>query len=126
MRYLVTLIGLCLLSACAQPGGNTGDSAAHEQATKQLHDVWVAPTEKVAIIGGVVIYTMADHSVCEGTEIQDGDESSGTFTVANVVYIAGTGPGDPGCASLNQVLTYTKTATALTLCDPSSVCTTYN
>ena len=111
---------LALLHACSSGGGSDDD--------KDLFSLW---TEKGG--GSVLNLTGGDFNALIGLQLITvgmevcnceltitGNQSSGTYTVANCTYQPPTGGGvDPGCNAFNDTGSFTKSSDTLTLM-PSS------
>lgn len=127
LRLLGCLMFL-VLAACAK--GGSGDSGGG--ATKDLFDIWTRDDLALTLdlrsgtFGAFTMtWTLSDGSHCTSTINVSGSQSSGSYSVSGSVYSGG-GSGDPGCSSLDDTGTYSKTATILTICSSTNGCGTYH
>lgn len=124
MRIVSMLICLILVG-CAK-GGDTPAAT-----NKSLWSRWTRTDNSFYLdltggsLGTNLSYNVvfANGAICSCNLQATGTEASGNYTLSGCAYVSG-GSGNPGCASLNETGTFTKSASALQIC--SSSCRDYN
>lgn len=120
MMFLGTMMVL-MASGC---GGKGGDSpAALACGSKALASVWTYSGSTISLVGltlnqpGVLGIQTAGGEMCSMDILFSGDDCSGVLSIQNSTYTGG-GAGDPGCATMNGISTYSKSDSGLNICDP--------
>lgn len=123
------VVGLAL-SAC---GGSGGTDSAASSANKNLFSSWAEDGTSFVLdmshgYFGTFSFTylITGGAICDCILSLGGTQSSGNAAMSGCTYRNGTGGGsDPGCISLNASYTYTKPASALSVCT-GGTCYTYH
>lgn len=132
MLRLTLVLSVCALIAGCSGGGSSGGSSSAK--TYSLFNFWLADDNSLlftlkggsyngaSFIGALAVVGSGETCTCSISA--SGDDSSGNFTTSNCSYSSG-GSGDPGCSSLDQYYTYTKSGSSMELCDPGG-CESYS
>lgn len=131
MKKLLMILITLVLAACADSGGSSGAGAA---ATKSLFGIWTRTDLAISMnltggsIGSFTLqWTLSSGHKCNSIITISGSENSGGYSVSSSVYVGGTGNGvDPGCSSLNEVGTFSKSGNVLTICTNGTNCRVWN
>ena len=124
-RFLLAAVSLVAAVGLVSCGGGGGGSSA--PPAKGLFSLWKETSTNVPLdlTGGSfsnkmpILSLFANGAQCQCQLILIGDQSSGTWSFGQCVYVTGTGTGDPGCASFTDAGTYTKSSDTLTTCSGS-------
>ena len=134
MRLFKTLIFcISLLAIACGSGEDGGEDVIESDTSKELFSFWhdTSDNSPLNLSGGdfgveMIFYMWAaDGSQCNCNFQILGDQSSGNYVINNCSYVSGSGAGDPGCDSINQTGTYTKSSDTLTTCNSTMNCDTY-
>lgn len=125
LKTIVVLISVLSLTAC----GGEDENTAATVSDKNLFSSWADTGSSfildlsAATFGTTAIgFFFAGGEICACNLTIAGTQSSGNYALTSCTYSTGSGGGvDPGCSSANGSGTYTKTATTLTMCDPSCI-----
>jgi hypothetical protein len=133
VMWIILALGFVSLSACSEEDIAAAASAPVE---KNLFSTWVLDgTSTPFDISNVTFsntttinFFLTGGGACNCYLTVSGSQSSGSMTLASCIYLSlGTGGADPGCAGMDGVRTYTKTATKLTVCNTGSgSCASYH
>lgn len=124
MKLLIAAASTLLLAGCGNDSGGGGGSSA-KSCTKDVFSYWTHmdgladydlrdmefDTEYVYVVA------LTTGETCEMDIVTTGANCSGTITTTNATYVGG-GSGDPGCATLDGVTSYSiNSSNLLTACD---------
>ena len=132
MKTLILAALLAVLTSCGSSGGGSGSAASTGCGSKSLFSLWTNVSSGIAIVldlsagsfgNNTFIFQYPGGEQCQSDIMLTGDECSGTADIMNSTYIGG-GGGDPGCAGLDGIENYTKSASGLEFCS-GGTCVTY-
>ena len=116
---LAILIATC---SCAKKGGD------EPAAAKSIFSLWRPLTSNATLTSldmslshfgsSTFLWTFNSGAKCLSNLSLTGTEASGSYTLSSTTYTGGWS-GDPGCSSLDQGGTYSKSGSLLSICSPS-------
>ena len=131
-RVLILMALIASLGVGCAKGGSTADPVA-SCGSKDLKSAWTAPNLSFSFSlvnlnlntnQTLLITFSATGRKCSGTANMTGDLCAGSYTITGMTW-TGTGGADPGCSSLNETGTYSKTDAGLKFTNTANQSTTY-
>jgi hypothetical protein len=124
-------LSLAVLLGCSNGGGGSGSGVSC--GTKSLYSVWTLPNQSFSF--SLANLTLNQNSTlqvtfsgstkaCTGTARMDGSDCGGTYSITGMTW-NGQGGSDPGCSSLNETGTWSKSDAGLKFTNSANQSNTY-